>query len=210
MSFLGRLQAPIAGLLGVGVGVGVMLLVEARSARPSPPTTASPPSEPAPRMILAPPSDDPTTQRRLDDLEAQMRDLAKTRAQFDAGAPPTAEEREAAVARFARDFDREVAVHQSEPRDNAWATPKERAISGTIERMAAKPGAAFSLVAVDCRTTSCVAQLQWPSEGAARAGLHDLLNSSGDIGCARQISLPPASGAAEYRASMLIDCTDSM
>lgn len=192
-------------------GVGAVLLIQGRGPGAKP---QSPPSEASagPRVMV--PGRDYATEQRLDALEARLRDLARAKEERDGSATPETpaaiEDRQAATERFAQNVEEEIAIHRSEPRDNRWATEKERFVHDEVTRVSAKLGSIFSVVGVDCRRTTCVAQLQWPSEGEARASLHGLLSSSGNVGCARRIALPPSTSAGDYRASLFIDCTGSM
>ena len=198
-------QAVVPALIGALSGVGAMLLL--RSAQT--PAAAQRPAEPRPIVVAAP-------DRRVDALEAQVRALQSARSdapQAQPAAPidPAADSRQApespqaGAERFAREFEARLDARSSEPRNAAWATAKEAAILRDLPRLGAANHQSFSLVNVDCRTATCVARLEWPSEQTARNELPRLLRSTGDLGCANQIAFPPGEGEP-YRASLLFDC----
>jgi hypothetical protein len=62
------------------------------------------------------------------------------------------------------------------------------------------------VVAVDCRTTWCRADLEWPSYGAAEKGYRQALHV-GVPGCESAILLePPTDPSRSYRASAMYNC----
>jgi hypothetical protein len=204
-----RVAVVVPALIGALSGVGAMLLFRsAQAPLPAAPRLA----DPRPIVVAAP-------DHRVDVLEAQVRSLQTARADSpQAGSaqpaapiapapdsPQVAESRQASAERFAREFESRLDARSSEPRNSAWAAAKEASISRELPRLGAAAHESFSLVNVDCRTTTCVARLEWPSEQTARNELPQLLRSTGDLGCANQIAFPPGSGEP-YRASLLFDC----
>jgi hypothetical protein len=217
LSLRARVQVSGAAVIGVLVGAGLVLALEARAHRGTAeePPASNQPNEPE---VSAPPAsrlDD----RRLAALEAEMRELKQAKVHDSELAPAalpapspqsTLEQRNESVMAFHRKMEGEIASHRSEPRDERWATAKERTFSSQLAGVAAKITPSFSVVGVDCRTYTCVAELRWPNQEEAHASLRELLSSSVEIGCARRISLPDQPPAGDgYRASMLIDCSNS-
>jgi hypothetical protein len=132
-----------------------------------------------------------------------------------AARPPTKaaseDDRRAAADGYAQRLAARIARHDRERRDEGWATPKERVLGEQLKQIAADAHLDFTLVGVDCRVTTCVARLHWPSRDAARAELHGLLSATAPIICARDIAFPPSPQYdGPYEAPLLIDCTDSM
>ncbi|MBI4702940.1 MAG: hypothetical protein HY744_17630 [Deltaproteobacteria bacterium] len=62
---------------------------------------------------------------------------------------------------------------------------------------------------MDCRTTSCIGVVEWPSYDAAlRRGLGAILHQDyTDLNCGREMALPPPEGSgAGYQATVVLDC----
>lgn len=79
--------------------------------------------------------------------------------------------------------------HRSESPDPSWAPRGIATVSKALTAMA--PTAAFSFRKVDCRTTSCSAEIEWPTFGDARTHYTELLvGDYEDVNCARQIVVP--------------------
>jgi hypothetical protein len=186
--------------------VAAIVFAQAHAVRAAGSAAAPLPAEPADlRAMSALP--DPATERRLNELEIQVHDLSRAPRTDDAGTPaqpPPVEDRRASAERARHDFEARLLEHRLSPRDSGWATSKERALTEGIGDQA-NAHTTFSLVDVDCRTTTCVARLQWPSEQEARAQIRDLVQNT-DIDCARQVTLPPPGSNAAYEVSVLFDC----
>jgi hypothetical protein len=207
-----RLAQSIApAMIGALTGAGAMLLLPSRTAPPAPRA-----NEPRPIVVAG-------ADRRVDALggqvralEAQVQALAlahETASATPAAAPPRAqpdptESRQAGAERFAREFESRLSARSGEPRNAAWAGTKEASLTQGLPRIAAATHQSFSLVGVDCLSTTCVARLEWPSEQAARTELPKLLRGTGELGCANQIAFPP--GGEPYRASLLFDCAEEV
>jgi hypothetical protein len=119
------------------------------------------------------------------------------------------EDRELRTQRMLEEHARFIAQHDAERRDGPWASNEERALRVTLGELSEKMKRAFSFESVDCRTSTCVAELVWPSETAARVGLQDLLVGSAAAGCGREIAYPPATGEGPYGASLVLDCAEA-
>lgn len=65
----------------------------------------------------------------------------------------------------------------------------------------------FELVQTECRTTSCLATMQWPTYGKAQAEWRKLLHHGYQANCSREITLPePSDETAPYQATLVLDC----
>jgi hypothetical protein len=109
----------------------------------------------------------------------------------------TAAERHAALA----------AAHARETLDPVWAGATGAGIDEGL-RAAAGDGA-FTVVGVDCRERTCVAELEWPDFATAAARWPEALHAPVRASCATGVLLdPPADGAAAgpYRASVIYEC----
>jgi hypothetical protein len=79
--------------------------------------------------------------------------------------------------------------HSAETIDMAWAPEASRIVTTTLAQLAA--GGAFTVGGVDCRDTSCTADLTWPTLDAARETYRDLLHGDyGRVNCTRSILIP--------------------
>ena len=63
---------------------------------------------------------------------------------------------------------------------------------------------------VDCRTTTCAIDLEWPSYDAAVQSYSKVLHADLKVNCAREVTLPePTDRATSYRATVMLNCEDS-
>lgn len=95
-------------------------------------------------------------------------------------------------------------AHAEEPRDAAWARAKATVFSDLLGERGRAGG--FTVLEVDCRTTWCRADLEWPSYPAAvntySQALHVLVD-----GCESAVFLePPSDPTQRYRSSALYNC----
>ena len=206
----GRQMLPVLG--GVFVGAAVVVLVEAHGKAVAPPRVVDDlvRASPAPAS-----SDNSLLERRVAELEDRVR-LSQTQApQRAVDAPPAPQpeallsEREAATQREIDDHKKLIAQHAAEPRDTAWAASEERDVHAKLVALSSAMNRAFVLRSVDCRTASCVAELEWPNQDVAKTHLRSLLSGSSDVQCARQIAFPPSEGSGAYTASFYLDCTEA-
>jgi hypothetical protein len=95
--------------------------------------------------------------------------------------------------------------HRDEPRDPRWASSTESKLEADLEGVAA--ASKFKVVRVDCRTTTCVSILEWPSYRDAMRGYGATMRRAFTVNCAQEVLLlPPANPATPYQASMIFDC----
>lgn len=203
------LQVPVAALIGALTGIVAMVLVQSHLG----PAPAQPsPQGPAAFEVRPPalPPADPTTDRRLRALEMQLREPSSSgTAKEDAPPRPVEQDKHAAADHARQVFAQRLADHEASTRDAHWAAPKEHAIAEAMGQLASDGHQSFSVVHVDCRTTTCVARLQWPDEATAHAEIRNLMQNA-DVDCARTVTLPVASSATgSYQASLLFDCAPS-
>ena len=59
-------------------------------------------------------------------------------------------------------------AHNRESQDPKWSASAQHAISARLSELVS--GSGGNILAVDCRTTTCVADIEWPSFDAANAG----------------------------------------
>jgi hypothetical protein len=98
--------------------------------------------------------------------------------------------------------------HKVEARDEDWAQKMETNITASLS--ANQGGASFKYEGVDCRKTTCVANVSWPSRGSAEGDLRKVLSSLIRTGCSREIFLPPAdSSDGPTEGSVLLTCVNA-
>lgn len=109
--------------------------------------------------------------------------------------PPTPEQ--AGIAHMTRHQQMIDQVH-TEPTDRSWSSMA----SAAFHRELADEG--VTVVDVDCRSTSCVATIEWPSFAAARHGFEAVLQKDYTTNCEREITLStPADPEAHLRAEVV-------
>jgi hypothetical protein len=104
-----------------------------------------------------------------------------------------------------------IAQAKAELVDRAWASSTEASLQADLARFAEDPGAkGMTAVKVECRTTQCLAVMEWPSFEAARGGYGDILHGRYQANCGREVLLPPpANPSARYQATVVYDCTEA-
>jgi hypothetical protein len=115
---------------------------------------------------------------------------------------PSAEEaREQLFQQHQQQLDR----HSREPVDASWAREAQGAFASDFAALT--QGQSFQVRRIDCRSTTCVTTLEWPSYAEATQGYALLLQHAYDMDCVRSILLPePADLSARYQADLFLDC----
>jgi hypothetical protein len=89
---------------------------------------------------------------------------------------------------------------QAQPADPAWAPVARTRFSSDLDALGA------TVDTIDCRTSACVATLEWPSRTQAQQEYRQLVEATYQLPCDRQIFLDQAVGDGLYRAELLLDC----
>ena len=98
-------------------------------------------------------------------------------------------------------------AHSEEARDPAWSARQDSVMTEALKPRQTTGG--FSMLRVDCRTTLCRAELEWPSFESAQKKYSEAL-ALPVPGCTSQILLdPPANPDLPYRAAAMYDCTEN-
>jgi hypothetical protein len=144
---------------------------------------------------------DEASAERLRKLEEDMRQLI---AQRDAReTPPEMPTEEQARAEFSK----LVEAHERDAKDPDWG-PTSTALLEASLRAESQRGM-FSTVSVDCRTTTCVATLEWTSPEAAEQRSRWVAAAPLATNCSRQLRLSDTPGGdGARRAVLLLDCAD--
>jgi hypothetical protein len=102
-------------------------------------------------------------------------------------------------------YEAQLQQHAAEPVDPSWSRPTASLIEADVLKQAGSMS--VRLGRVDCRTTSCTAELEWPSLAEADREYLSLVHFPYRANCSRTVLLPPPSKAeGPLRAQMLLDC----
>jgi hypothetical protein len=103
---------------------------------------------------------------------------------------------------------RQITAHNEEAVDEPWATTAATTLREDLATSAARGGC--TLVALDCRTKSCVGTVRWPSSHQASHQWRGLLHQPMRANCTRSLLLedaPEPGGPIE--ATVIFNCQDS-
>lgn len=97
-----------------------------------------------------------------------------------------------------------LAEHDGEPRDPSWAPAVEASL---LVDLNAVPNLGGRATRVDCRMTSCVAEIRWPDYATALASYANVLHAELRANCSRATVLPePSQRDQAYQATFVLDC----
>lgn len=99
----------------------------------------------------------------------------------------------------------EIDVHRSSTRDPVWARQSESAFTTDFEAvMGVLP---VELHHLDCRTDTCLANLQFADYGSAMALSRDVMHHSFTMNCGMTMVIPPPGNPdVPYRGNLLFRC----
>jgi len=140
----------------------------------------------------------PVDEQRLAALEQRLAELAPP--------PPSGSAREAPTPLETQQrYETRLREHAAEPVDPTWSRATATLIEADV--LGQSGSMSFRLGRVDCRTTSCTAELEWPSLGEADREYLSLVHFPYRANCSRTVLLPPPSQAeGPLRAQMFLDC----
>jgi hypothetical protein len=194
----------LVGVLGSAVGVTVGVLLGSRLVASPPVPKSSPGSEPlaaaaAPTVYVV---DRPAPASGADDqLAARVASLEARLAPHDRPPPP---DPSAALAEDEADRHRMMAAYEQQSRDTTWAPRAEAAFETDFGKLSNK---GIVVRGVECRTTACKAELQWPSYANARRDAAQLVHFPFAENCARHTFTPPPEDPDKpYETTMLFEC----
>jgi hypothetical protein len=203
----------LAGTLGGAAAATVLNTRENEREQHSPERTLPPPT-----LTVAAQNPQREIQRLRREQNALNDRLAEIETRPTEGKPRPLEPSAAASARATESAEEETkvirgrherwkALHANEARDTAWARDEETAFNATLGGGAERGG--YKIVNIDCRTTLCTAELEWPSYAQASTGYPEALHVDMP-GCESAILLePPADASRPYRATARYDCENS-
>jgi hypothetical protein len=117
-----------------------------------------------------------------------------------------ADVRETQRAATAEYWGRRLDSHEQEGRDARWAASTQAALQADLDGLGRNAG--FQVRDVDCRTTTCLARLAWPSRDDAMRQTRRVTQAAYSKSCTREIYAPPpaAGTAGPYEGEVLFDC----
>jgi hypothetical protein len=196
------------GLVVAGVVVGALASVTLAGRRPPGP---KPERGEAAQAAAVRQADLDRVEARLRLLESRPHQVVPAGGAPVPSAAPKVEEGadeptpEAGQAEFWDKVRRSVDAHIAEPADPAWAARTSASLSSDLTPLAEKGH--FRVASLDCRTTTCLAKLDWPAGADVRHEYGKLLHEPYRANCTRSFVLeqkPSASG--EQEGLLLFDC----
>jgi hypothetical protein len=212
-SFWAALKVGLPICAGIAAGITSSLFVSQRGAHGEEHPAAFAEAPGAPRKAQATTGDDPRVVRsRLAAVEQEIATLRDEKGASDeaveAAEPSTPAEvraeRQAQMTQASAEFQVKVAHHRVEPMDPSWAEPAARAFETEIRTLTGDGTRPEELAKVDCRSSSCVATISFPSYQAARNGFARYATGAYEIPCARSAVLDePQDLTAPYDVDIL-------
>jgi hypothetical protein len=197
----------VPAVAGIIAGVASSLLLSFRDHRAQADPVAPPPTAQAPEQGLIPlyvaPGQDPVE-------EVQKKRAAPLDSSNAAPRPPSPPADEVAtMEQHKREVEQRheqaIRTHRAQPIDPAWARKTNAMLQSDLTELAAS--SSFKLIEADCRTTSCIATVEWPSYGKAMVEWRRLLHHGYQANCSREITLPDAQDPqGAYQATIVLDC----
>jgi hypothetical protein len=139
-------------------------------------------------------------------LEQKLEALSARSEPATPSAPPRPSREEARQQLF-QQHQLRLDRHFREATDPGWAREAQGAFASDFAALT--QGQPFQVRGIDCRTTTCVTTLEWPSYAEATQNYAILLQHAYGLDCVRSILLPePADASARYQAQLFLDCAN--
>lgn len=196
MAALSIVGGAAAGLLSSAI---LFRTGEIHTHHPAPTSTKSEPSMPRPLIQSPVPQNWSTVQTDTAP--------ASPPPQVSPSDEPIAElDPEVAAEILRTEFRRDIQNHESDARDPDWATDAEGKIHASMDTT----DGGHEVLKVDCRMTSCIVDLQWPSRADALQGFGSVLAAHIEPNCATKILLhEDGPGEGPFQEKLILDCTES-
>ena len=159
------------------------------------------------------------TESRLQEIENRLTALQRAPRQLIQPVPATSASSYAARPRVSSeesaadhraDHEAKIANHNQEPVDRAWSSKTEAAFATDLSGLATKMKAPFTVDKVDCRSTSCTADISFPNFGGAMKNWRDILSAHYTTNCQKEMFLGnPSPGAGTYQTTVFYNCAQS-
>jgi hypothetical protein len=200
-------------IVAVGALGGALLLYRAvRPAKPRPEPTADEPVASERRSDDREARGDSMRTAALERRIAQLESALAERETRDAAASrtpdtPLAPEKAPSAQEVQEMHDSLITRHAASPVNPHWARMASAAFASDFARPI--EGTHFKVDAVDCRSTTCTVNLEWPSRALAVNEWRAILYQPTRANCGKQIVIPerPAHESGPMRATMFIDCS---
>lgn len=206
----------LLALLLVSAGVGVGFALRPASAEPAPAAVTrrqQAPSTPRGAAREAPPRlvRDPAQEARIQALEQRVAELTSRAEAVPSApsAPPSRPDPEELKQALLQQQQMRLDAHQRQPIHPTWSSEATRAFSTDFSALT--QGQQFAVRSIDCRSTSCIARVEWPSYAEATTNYQVLLQHSYALDCTRSLLLPdPEDPERAYEASLILECGNLM
>ncbi len=211
MHTLLRNSIPVAA--GVAAGVLTSLAVSRPTPEPRPSVVVTTPhlerpAPPPPHVSADNVAPQVNMQAELDALRTRMGQIeAREHSTPTASQPPPPVNVEES-RRIHEDEEREALDrHARESIDAQWSARAVQSLESDLEQLQVR--AHGRAVRVDCRTTMCVATMEWPTHTEAVANYAHLLHGDYEVNCTRSILLhEPDDPTRPYQARLVFRCGD--
>lgn len=193
-------KAMVTGSVGLLLGALSSQLIPIRSPGP-------------PLLHAAPESNDADVvglEGRLAELETQVHRMRSEPADTEVVGNESArqvnidERHQLTSAEREQFWNAELAAHEREPPDPVWSDVAAHSIESDLFGLSGD-GQDFEVLQVACRTTTCSADIEWPSRDFATASLTKLVTHRYSYNCQRGIFLQEGT-ERPYRAKLLLNC----
>jgi hypothetical protein len=197
-------------LAGTTAAVVVVAAIAYRAGRTSRPPVAADSGNPPERVTTTQyytntSTSDPRVseiEQRIQALEARPSGEHPANPARPAVSPRPSDEdaRQRAERNHARFGDRFV----QEQVDPAWGASTSKSLANEFGRLGQSMG--FKAISVECHTTMCAAELEWPNSESAARGARAVVEHMYSQNCARTIYRPPPTDDGPYHVTMYMDC----
>jgi len=197
-------SAGLPAITGLAAGTLAVLLLQSRQTAPPETPSAVHPETPrgvAPAVTVAVPV--------YEASQAVASALPQPSAGSIAAAPAGTPERPDRAAAHAAELEDErlIKAHLAGVRDPGWANGTVSAIYSDLK--GAPVSNHLQVEQVDCRTSTCILKLSWPSYTLAAQDQSAVVQSLKSAPCSRRLTLPnPEPEAGRYQATVVMDCPD--
>jgi hypothetical protein len=148
--------------------------------------------------------------RMAEDLSRRVEQLERASALFSPtrpASPPPEEDPEEVKLRYRDEHASKVAAMASERVDRPWARETERTIDASLRQQLSGKGD-FNVLHVECRSRSCLAEVEFGNYSEAERNLQTLLlPPPSNTGCASDVWMDrPEDPTAKLRTTVLYEC----
>lgn len=104
-----------------------------------------------------------------------------------------------------RTHENRIVEHFNQAHDPRWSETAETGFRSDLGKLGET--GKFAVSRVDCRTTTCIATLSWPSRTDAMQAMPGIVHAAYRSNCGKTLHLPDEiEGAPAYEATVVFDC----